>query len=246
MTPAPPPRITVIIPTLQEERLLPLLLADLRAQTAPVQEILVVDGGSSDRTREVAAPFARVITGMRGVGRQRAVGVEQATGDLLVLLDADVRLGPDAIADLAAAFLRKGCTVACPYYWPLQATVAARAVFLFFACLFWIFQRVAPSGAGCCILITRDQALKAGNFRSDTPYDDIAMIRRAGSMGVFRMLPVWIGVSDRRFRREGTLRVFLRWLSLSPFFLLGIFRVQKIIPYDFAHYEDATGSGVPE
>lgn len=232
------PRISVIIPTLQEERLLPLLLADLHAQTLRPDEILVVDGGSTDRTCELAAPCATVIKAGRGVGLQRGLGVERATGDILICFDADVRLEPQTIERLVHAFLRKRCDVACPLYWPIQATLFVRTTFLFFNSLFWLFQFIAPSGAGCCIVITRAHALRAGNFRTDTLYDDIALVRKAGRMGRFRMLPVWVGVSDRRFRKEGSVQVFARWLLLSPFFLLGIFRIQKIIPYTFAHYDD--------
>ncbi len=233
-----PHRISVVIPTLQEESLLPLLLEDLRVQTLPPHEILVVDGGSTDRTRVLAAPFAIVIEGERGTGRQRALGVERASGDLIICLDADVRLDSCAVERMTDEFRRKRCTVACPLYWPMKSTAFVRFTFLFFNGLFLLFQRLAPSGAGCCIVITRKQALMAGNFRFDTPYDDIALIRKAGRMGRFRMLPVWVGVSDRRFRKEGALWVFLRWLALSPFFVLGIFRIQNIIPYTFAHYQE--------
>jgi len=234
------PRLSVIIPTLEEEHFLPLLLADLRTQTYQPYEIIVVDGGSRDRTRELAAPFAQVLEHVPGVGGQRQRGGEEARGDILVFLDADVRLAPDTLWQLISSFGEKGCKVACPRYWPASSTVSIRLIFIFFDVLFWLLQKVVPSGAGPCILVTRERFRQSGGFRTDTAYDDIAFIRRAARLGSFSILPVVVQVSDRRFRREGTAWVFCKYVALSPFFCLGWFRAANIIRYKFAHYQSSS------
>ncbi len=236
---AAPIRVSVIIPALEEEHWLPLLLSDLARQTLKPAEILVVDGGSADRTRDVAATGgATVIASPRGVGHQRDLGGHTATGNLLVFLDADTRLEPGTLAALVAAFTQKRADCACPRFRPWRSTVAIRAIFAVFNAMFWLLQKLVASGAGCCIVVTAAHFQRIGGFRSDTVYDDIAFIRAASRAGRFSILPVDVFVSDRRFRREGTLVVLLRWLALCPFFFLGIFKIQRLIPYRFAHYQE--------
>ncbi len=81
--------ISVIIPTLNEAHRLPDLLTRLRSDSVDI-EIIVVDGGSRDRTCAVAkATGARVLTSARGRGQQLHAGAEAATGDILWFLHAD-------------------------------------------------------------------------------------------------------------------------------------------------------------
>ena len=106
-------RVSVIVPARDEAARLPPLLASLRAQTLQPHEVLVVDDGSTDGTGDVAlASGAVVVTaeeppaGWRGKPWACETGVRAATGDVLVLLDADVRLAPDALARLVAEHRR--------------------------------------------------------------------------------------------------------------------------------------------
>lgn len=235
MTPLPP--ISIVIPALQEEHYLPLLLRDIAAQTLRPVEVIVVDGGSSDRTVELAHQHgARVIQTHRGVGHQRSHGGQHARGDILVFLDSDVRLAPNFLAQAVPLFIRRRYAVACPWYWPHGSTIAVRACFACFGGLFWLLQKISPSGAGCCIIVTRSLFERCGGFRSAHTYDDICFVRRAARRGRFGILPVRIHVSDRRFRHEGTVRVILKYLFLSPFFFVGAFRLANIVRYRFAHY----------
>jgi dolichol-phosphate hexosyltransferase len=97
-------RITVIIPCLNEEQGIESVL---RRMPEFVDEVIVVDNGSTDRTSDVAAGFgARVIReNVRGYGRSYKTGFAYATGDLIVTLDGDHSYPPDAISYLLEAFL---------------------------------------------------------------------------------------------------------------------------------------------
>ena len=72
-----------------------------------VDEVIVVDNGSTDRTSEVAQSFgARVIReDVRGYGRSYKTGFRMATGDIIITLDGDHSYPPDAISYLLEAFL---------------------------------------------------------------------------------------------------------------------------------------------
>jgi glycosyltransferase involved in cell wall biosynthesis len=96
--------ITVIIPCLNEEQGIEQIM---KRMPEFVDETIVVDNGSTDRTSDVAARFgARVIReDVRGYGRAYKTGFGFATGDLIVTLDGDQSYPPDAISYLLEAFL---------------------------------------------------------------------------------------------------------------------------------------------
>src|SRR5258708_4608387 len=97
-------RITVIIPCLNEEQGIE---AVLRRMPEFVDQIIVVDNGSTDRTSDVAVSYgADVIREpVRGYGRSYKRGFAAATGDIIVTLDGDHSYPPDAISYLIEAFL---------------------------------------------------------------------------------------------------------------------------------------------
>jgi glycosyltransferase involved in cell wall biosynthesis len=101
------PRLSVIIPALNEAIGLPLLLGDLRRLEGQGLEILVVDGGSTDETiARAEAGGATVLRTTPGRARQLSTGATAARGDWLLFLHADSRLGPVALERLAAALDR--------------------------------------------------------------------------------------------------------------------------------------------
>ena len=96
-------KITVIIPCLNEEQGIEQVL-----QRMPpfVDEVIVVDNGSTDRTSDVARSLgARVIReDVRGYGRSYKTGLASAGGDIIITLDGDHSYPPDAISYLLEAF----------------------------------------------------------------------------------------------------------------------------------------------
>jgi dolichol-phosphate hexosyltransferase len=97
-------RITVIIPCLNEEQGIEKVL-----QRMPpfVDETIVVDNGSTDRTADVARSFGAIVIreDVRGYGRAYKRGFSSASGDVIVTLDGDHSYPPDAISYLIEAFL---------------------------------------------------------------------------------------------------------------------------------------------
>lgn len=97
-------RITIVIPCLNEEQGIEQVL---RRMPSFVDEIIVVDNGSTDRTSEVARSFGAMVIreDVRGYGRSYKRGFSQATGDLIVTLDGDHSYPVDALSYLLEAFL---------------------------------------------------------------------------------------------------------------------------------------------
>ena len=97
-------RITVVIPCLNEEQGIQKVLHDLPPF---VDEVIVVDNGSTDRTAAIAREMgAYVITELhRGYGRAYQSGFSRATGDIIVTLDGDHSYPVDALSYLLEAFM---------------------------------------------------------------------------------------------------------------------------------------------
>ena len=97
-------RVTILIPTYNEEMALPETLAGLTRLSPPPDEILLVDGGSDDRTMALAQAggIKAVAAPRKGRAAQINYGVQLAEGDVVCVLHADSILPPDAIAVIRA------------------------------------------------------------------------------------------------------------------------------------------------
>jgi 4,4'-diaponeurosporenoate glycosyltransferase len=118
--------ISIIIPARNEAKTLPLLLADLKQQTFQPLEIICVNDGSEDQTRDVVLGAGDNVilvdvydkpADWMGKAWACLKGAEMAKGQLLLFLDADVRMAPEGLNKLRDAFVAENCTVSVqPYH----------------------------------------------------------------------------------------------------------------------------------
>jgi glycosyltransferase involved in cell wall biosynthesis len=201
------------VPTLNEAERLPLLLASLKAQTVPPDEILIADSGSTDGTVEIAsASGARVLHGERkGPGEGRNRGARGSSGDLLVFVDADCVVPRDLLEAVRLAAADPAVIGGAASFSPEEGTPTERLLYF----LANGYQRAAilwgmPHNAGYCFFFRRDTFERLGGIREDLLLNethDVAL--RSRGLGRFVALPVTVRTSMRRLRAHGLRRTVL-------------------------------------
>ena len=198
-TPGPGRTVSVVVPARDEARTLPALLASLGSQSAgdAADEVVVVDDDSSDRTAAVAAAAgARVVAphprpeGWTGKAWACHTGAEATTGDLLLFLDADTVLAPDALRRLQTAHHQHGGLVSVqPHHRVVrtyeQASAYFNAVALMARASFTGQRARRPMAFGPCLLTSRADYELVGGHRTvrGEILDDVELARaydRAG------------------------------------------------------------------
>ena len=103
------PLVSVVVPTKDVERTLQRCLASIRSQTYSAVELVVVDNFSTDQTFRVAQELADIAV-QAGPERsaQRNLGIELATGDYILWIDADMVLTPHVVADAVSCRRARG------------------------------------------------------------------------------------------------------------------------------------------
>lgn len=211
-------KISVIVPVLDEEKQLATTLEGLMA-LAP-HEILVVDGGSSDRSREVAGRLGvNVMSAERGRARQMNRGAAQATGEVLLFLHADTRLPASAFAEIRDAFTNADC-VGGRFDVELEGD-------------HWmlpVVARMISERSRLTKVATGDQALfvrrgvfeQMGGFPDIPLMEDIAFCRRLKLMGRVACLRSRVVTSGRRWEIDGIWRTIFRMWALKLLYLGGV------------------------
>jgi succinoglycan biosynthesis protein ExoA len=109
------PTVTVAVPVLDEEQHIRATLASIAAQTYPfIMEVLVVDGGSHDRTREIARsyPSVRVLDNPKRIQAAALnVALHEARGEIFVRVDGHCALEPDYVERCVDALARSGAAL---------------------------------------------------------------------------------------------------------------------------------------
>ncbi len=211
-------RISVILPVLNEENAVAPTLQAVSALRP--HEIIVVDGGSIDRSREISAHFgARVVVTGCGRGRQMNRGALEATGDVLLFLHADTRLPASALRDIAAA-LSESRYVGGRFDVELDSDRWLLKVVGFMISL---RSRLSRVGTGDQALFVRREIFTELNGFPDIPLmEDIAfcrMLKRAGKVACLRSKVV---TSARRWETDGVWRTIFRMWTLKLLYLAGV------------------------
>lgn len=230
-------RLSIIIPTYNEEKYLPKLLETIKRQTFRDYEIIVADAQSADTTREIAAEFgARVVDGgLPGAARNH--GAAAALGSLFLFLDADVILPHiDFLGSIVQEFEVKKLGIATCTIIPLDGQkIDALFCDIYYA---WIklLKKHVPHANGACIMASRATHQAIGGFDEKIQFaEDHEYAIRAGKISPFDILQEKILVSMRRFDRDGRALMVLKYITCEAYLLMGKRITKDTFKYRFGY-----------
>lgn len=231
------PYFSVVIPCLNEERYLPLLLQNLNEQTFKDFEVFVVDGNSEDNTQKIIHSFPAnfsltlLVSSKRNVSHQRNLGAKNAKGDVLIFFDADTQIPTNYLHKVHAAFIQKKPDLLTTWMKP----DSKKATYQFIATaqnLIFEAGRLlsTPSCYGAMFAIKRSVFKAINGFDSQTKFgEDSQIVKQAMKQGYrFIVLPEPKYIfSMRRFQKEGTAELMYQYIKLNLTVSLDGYHSQK-------------------
>ncbi|MDO8573801.1 MAG: glycosyltransferase [Candidatus Daviesbacteria bacterium] len=229
--------VSVIIPTFNEERFLPKLLASLKRQSSAPKEIIIADAYSVDNTRSIAKSFnCKVVDG--GLpAKARNYGAKHAKGTLLLFLDSDVVLPPHFLEKTIKEISAHRLDIASCFITPKSDLKIDKFLHHFANHYLNLTQKFYPHIPGFCIFVKKDVHQMINGFdESLILAEDHDYVARAKKIGRFSYLKSYkIPVSVRRLSRDGRLKVALKYIAVE-LHLLFIGKIRKdIFKYKFGY-----------
>jgi rSAM/selenodomain-associated transferase 2 len=211
--------ISVVIPTLNEEQ----TIIETLSLTARLgfEEIIVVDGGSTDQTRARAQSLglAQVLISQPGRARQLNAGAQVGRGDVLLFLHADTHLPPSAKSRIEAALENR---LAVGGRFDVQFDIPSVWSYLISA-LMNIRSRLTRISTGDQALFVRKEVFEQLGGYSDIPImEDIDLTARLKRRGPTIALRERVTTSFRRWQRQGPLKTILLMWMLRLLYWLGV------------------------
>lgn len=213
-------KFSIIIPVLNERESLPASIESIRI-AVPGAEIIAVDGGSTDGSREWLAqqPDVNLLDSVRGKGPQQNAGARVASGEALVFLHADSQLPPDAAAGLINALGDPRFSGGA-----FQVRFAERrsASLHMLAWLMNFRMRVLHRCFGDQALFVRKCVWQqTGGFPPWPLFEDYEFVRRFKQHGRFAVVASPVTTSARRFLQNGVWRTVALVMFLQAGYGLG-------------------------
>lgn len=232
-------KVSVVIPTLNEEELLPLLLKDLKAQSFSKFEVIISDAGSTDNTIQIAKDFgAKVVKGgLPAIGRNN--GAKESQGDFIFFFDSDIRIPVDFIENAYKELQSRFLDLATCEFIPNSQDNIDKVLHNAVNVAIKIYQYVDPHAPGFCILISKRLFNLIGGFDESLKLaEDHDLVKRASKYSPLRVLEsTYISVSTRRLSKEGRRNLVRKYLQVELYRLLKGEVRDDIVEYEFGNFD---------
>lgn len=231
--------LSIIIPTLNEEKYLSQLLKSIKKQNFFDYEMIVADANSQDRTVEIAKEFnCRFVKG--GLpARGRNEGAKIAQGDFFLFLDADTMFLEGALKTLLDEFKERKLDIATCWLMPFGKNKLLHLSYdIFYNLPLLILSKWFCAASGF-ILVKKELHQKIGGFDEKIKLlEDTVYCRRAsqfGKFGVLRSSKIYF--SQRRYQEDGWIKTSLR-IILAFFYTIFLGPIKSdIFKYKFGHHQ---------
>jgi glycosyltransferase involved in cell wall biosynthesis len=235
-------KVSVIVPAFNEEKFLVATLESVRKQNYKNFELIVKDGLSKDKTVAIAERYADKVFSEKDVsaGDARNQGATYAEGDILVFVDADTLLAPDAIERIVEDFEKPNVTLVFPKYLPKKEVLKIegrkmqmpRRLDTFWFSLENLARNYVDKYAGgMCMACEAKTFRKIGGFNEELKVcEDIEISYRLRKKGcVIYDHNIVAYPSARRYVKMGFIRTLLTYFFYSIQWRLGIEQPQPRI-----------------
>jgi glycosyltransferase involved in cell wall biosynthesis len=213
-------KISVIIPTLNEERCLPDCIKSISNQTLPrnMYEIIVADSHSSDQTPKIAKKYADHLLEVprEGAGAARNAGAEIAKGEILLFLDADTMISKNFLEELLKNCDEEPIVGGTCDIFPSDGTPFGTAFFRLINIVYKLvyFLHMPHAQTKCCFYRKNAFRLLGGFNKNLIISEDQEMAWRAGKIGKVIYLPTTAAYSSmRREKTVGYIQTVLPWIK---------------------------------
>lgn len=215
--------VAIVVPALDEEDHVPAALRSARRAFGAATDLVVVDGGSDDGTRERARERARlVLEEPPGRGRQLNAGARAARGRILVFLHADTRLQPGSGDLVRRALAEPGVSGGC-FRFAVDPPAPPGTRWAALEAAVRLRTRLLRTATGDQAIFTTRRAFeRAGGFPELPLFEDVVFVRRLRRLGRFRPVPALARTSRRRWEAEGFWSTVLRHWALRGAFAAGV------------------------
>lgn len=210
-------QISIIIPTLNEAQNITATLK--RVLSLPgFYEVIVVDGGSQDKTTELAQAYSRVIRATGGRAGQMNAGAAAASGEVLLFLHADTVL-PETALEAVEQALSDNSVIGGRFRVRLDCSAWSYRVVG--SCINWRDRTLKGFSGDQAIFIRRGVFQKLGGYTEIPLMEDLELGRRMLRAGRVVQLPEYVMTSARRWQKNGLLRTIALMWALRLLFNLG-------------------------
>lgn len=208
--------ISIIIPVLNEASTISILLNDIaeKAYSQNISEVIIVDGGSTDATIDLAFQFSEklpllIIKSDKGRAKQMNLGAESAIGDILYFLHADTLL-PYQFDTQIIAETRKGNLAGC-----FRMKFDSNHPILKLSQWFTRFNFKSCRGGDQTLFISKEAFKTLKGFdEAYTVYEDCEFINRIYEQLHFTIIKDYVTTSARRYQYNGTLKLQFHFLII--------------------------------
>lgn len=234
-------QLSIVIPTLNEEKFLPRLLDSIRRQNFKDYEIIVSDANSSDQTKKIALEYGcRFVTDKEHhhPAWQRNNGASIACGEVLLFLDADCVLQDDFFSKILKEFKSRKLYGA-GFYFNFNPNKIKYYIFSFIYNSFsFVRQFFSPVSVGAAILARKDIHDMVGGFNTDILLaEDYNYCQKISNKGRFRMInSCRLLYSSRRIQKDGYWVVIWAWTKIAFYTVFNREIKKTNIKYDFGKY----------